>query len=253
MKENKRKAAILILLFSTICFGVTGLVLSIVLPLLISLGLGLIVAIGGGFLVWARATHFVLSVSKATPADPIKYASSHNIIEGLCISAGLPNPQIYVIDSPAINAFSIGTNYNNSYIIFTQGLVEALSIVELEAICAHELSHIKALDIAPATLAAILFSPIINFLSAELILDKMLNVTRKESLADKNALFLTRYPPALVSALNKISNSEYAMNTSPAISFLWLKPALPQSQLQHSPSNVSRNYLFERIEALKEL
>ncbi len=253
MKENKRKAVILILLFSIICFAVIGLVLSIVLPITLSLGIGLILGVVGGFFIWVKATHFALSISKAVPADPIKNANFYNIIEGLCIGAGLPIPDAYVVDSPAINAFSIGTNYNNSCIVFTRGLLDALSIVELEAICAHELSHIKTLDILPATIAVMLFAPIINFLSAEFILGKVLNTTGKESVADKNALFLTRYPPALVSALDKISKSEYVANSSPAISFLWLKPSLNKSGQQSSSNNVSKNYLFERIEALKEL
>ena len=49
-------------------------------------------------------------MSHAKPADPVEYARLHNLVEGLCIAAGLPKPRVYVINDPAPNAFATGRN-----------------------------------------------------------------------------------------------------------------------------------------------
>src|SRR4051794_16977835 len=92
-------------------------------------------------------------MSRAKPADPTTYARLHNLVEGLCIAAGLPKPRVYVIDDPAPNAFATGRNPKHAAIAVTTGLLEKMNRVELEGVLAHELSHVKNYDILVSTLA----------------------------------------------------------------------------------------------------
>src|SRR5687768_4418514 len=95
-------------------------------------------------------------MSHARPASPTTYARLHNLVEGLCIAAGLPKPRIYVIEDDAPNAFATGRDPRHAAVAVTTGLMEKLTRVELEGVLAHELSHVKNYDILVSTLAVTL-------------------------------------------------------------------------------------------------
>src|SRR5690242_20955339 len=97
-----------------------------------------------------------LAASRAKPAEGPEYQRYHNLVEGLCIAAGLPKPRIYIVDDPAPNAFATGRNPKHAAIAVTTGLLAMMNRVELEGVVAHELSHIKNYDILVSTLAVTL-------------------------------------------------------------------------------------------------
>jgi heat shock protein HtpX len=71
---------------------------------LIGLVIALVVAGGAAFAAYWKSDAVALAMSHARSADPEQYARLHNLVEGLCIAAGLPKPRVYVIDDPAPNA-----------------------------------------------------------------------------------------------------------------------------------------------------
>lgn len=91
--------------------------------------------------------------AKALPEDVGK--EIHNIVENLAITAGVPKPKVYMIDSPALNAFATGRDPEHASLAVTRGLVEKLDRSELEGVIAHELGHVKNYDIRFAMLVAI--------------------------------------------------------------------------------------------------
>src|SRR5256886_5466849 len=95
-------------------------------------------------------------MTPARPADPVQYARLHNLVEGLCIAAGLPKPRVYVIEDPAPNAFATGRNPRHAAVAVTTGLLDTMNRIELEGVLAHELSHVKNYDILVSTLAVTL-------------------------------------------------------------------------------------------------
>src|SRR3989338_74164 len=80
----------------------------------------------------------------------------YRMVENLCITAGLPLPKIYIIESPQINAFATGRNPKHAAIAVTRGALEKLQNEELEGVLAHELSHIGNRDILVSTVAVVL-------------------------------------------------------------------------------------------------
>src|SRR5690242_21064206 len=94
-----------------------------------------------------------LAASRAKPAEGPEYQRYHNLVEGLCIAAGLPKPRLYVVDDPAPNAFATGRNPKHAALAVTTGLLEVMNRVELEGDIAHELSHVKNYDILVTTIA----------------------------------------------------------------------------------------------------
>ncbi len=165
----------------------------------------------------------------------------YRLVENLSITQGLPIPKIYIIPSPALNAFATGRDPEHASIALTSGIIEALENEELEGVIAHELSHVKNYDIRVMTLVVVLVGAIglladfvfrgrllgigkkdnnegggalailglvaliISPIIAQLI---QLAISRKrEYLADASAALLTRYPEGLARALEKIQNS----------------------------------------------
>ena len=102
-----------------------------------------------------------LSAARARPATPEEHRYLVNVTEAVAIGAGVPAPEVYVIDSAAPNAFATGRNPEHGAVAVTTGLLELLDRQELEGVIAHEMSHIKNYDILftsmlAATVGAIL-------------------------------------------------------------------------------------------------
>jgi heat shock protein HtpX len=79
----------------------------------------------------------------------------YNLLENLCVSRGLTMPALNIIESPALNAFASGLTEKSYKVTVTRGLVDALDKNELEAVLAHELTHIMNRDVRLLVIAVI--------------------------------------------------------------------------------------------------
>ena len=80
----------------------------------------------------------------------------YNALENLAISRGIPMPKLKVMESRALNAFATGMNERQYAITLTSGLVRALDDAEIEAVLAHELTHIRNGDVRMMVIAVII-------------------------------------------------------------------------------------------------
>jgi len=104
-------------------------------------------------------------ISAAAGAQPVtrqQMPKIYNMLENLCISRGIPMPRFEVVDSPALNAFAAGINEKTYKIVLTRGIIEALQDDELEAVIAHELSHILNRDVR-LLIISVIFVGMISF------------------------------------------------------------------------------------------
>ena len=85
--------------------------------------------------------------SAATDEDRLRYRQYQNVVEEVAIAAGLPVPAAYVIPDADANAFATGRDPAHASIAVTDGLLYRLNREELQAVVAHELSHIRNFDI----------------------------------------------------------------------------------------------------------
>ena len=241
--SNKRRSALLVILFfGLIAFlawmlgeatgmGRAGFILAVLISLVMTLA------------SYAASDTIVLAISRAKPVRKEDYPHLVNVVEGLTIAAGLPQPpRCYIIDDTAPNAFAAGRNPQHAVICVTTGLLDKLDRAELEGVIAHEMSHIKNYDVRLQTLVVvmvgvvallgdwilrgffwggrrrgggrkgggaavfILIGLVLAILSpfiARLI--QFAVSRRREFLADADGALLTRYPPGLASALRKIA------------------------------------------------
>ena len=120
-----------------------------------------------GALVWFVIAYFVHQklISLATGAKSVTRAEApklYNALENLCISRGLPMPALQIIETPALNAYASGLSEGQYVVAVTRGLIDTLAPDELEAVLAHELTHIRNRD-TQMMVIAIIFAGIFAF------------------------------------------------------------------------------------------
>lgn len=92
----------------------------------------------------------------ATDDDRLKLRQLQNVVDEMAIAAGLPTPRLYVVPDADPNAFATGRGPGHASIAVTRGLLETLNREELQGVVAHEMSHIKNLDVRVMTIVAAL-------------------------------------------------------------------------------------------------
>jgi heat shock protein HtpX len=199
--------------------------------------------------VWFAIAYFANAtmIRMATNAETLERQDNmrvYNLTENLCMSVGMKMPKLYVIQSPALNAFASGIDEKSYAVTLTTGIINHLSDEELEGVIAHELTHIRNKDVR-LLIVTIIFVGIFSFLVQVLfrsllfggnrrrdkdsgggqlviialvisvvaylltILFKFALSRKREYLADAGAVEMTRNSMAMASALRKISgNSE---------------------------------------------
>lgn len=197
----------------------------------------------GGVAIWFLIAYFANAsmIRMATQARPLERKENmkiYNMTENLCMSVGMKMPQLFIIDSPALNAFASGIDEKSFAVTLTSGIIDHLSDEELEGVIAHELTHIRNKDVR-LLIITIIFVGIFSFLVQVLfrsvlygggrrrdkddnklilialaisvvayaltILFKFALSRKREYLADAGAVELTRNSKAMAAALRKIS------------------------------------------------
>lgn len=92
----------------------------------------------------------------AAPDDRLKLQQLTNVVDEMAIASGLPRPRVYVVPDSDPNAFAAGRGPGKSSIAVTRGLLEMLDRDELQGVIAHEMSHIRNLDVRLMTIVAAL-------------------------------------------------------------------------------------------------
>lgn len=170
----------------------------------------------------------------------------YNIVENLSITTGLPMPKVYIIDDKAPNAFATGRDPKHAAVAATTGLMDIMDDKELNAVMAHEMSHVKNYDIrvsmivfglvcviglisdiafrmmfygnrrrdnegSPVGYVLILIVAILSPIVAGLA--QMAVSRQREYLADASAVNITRYPEGMIAALKKLQSHTQPMRS----------------------------------------
>ena len=248
--------------------------------------IAIVIAIAMAWTSYFASDKIALAASRAKPADGPEYARYHNLVEGLCIAAGLPKPRLYVVEDPAPNAFATGRNPQHAALAVTTGLLEIMNRVELEGVIAHELSHVRNYDILVSTIAVTAVGAvalmadlgmrfmwfggrsdrrdnndsgglgmILVILSFALLilapfaaqLMQFAMSRRRELLADASGVELTRYPPGLISALKKLQGDQAVVHyATRATAQLWIESPLERDEKIEADGTKSKGTWLNR-------
>ncbi len=118
--------------------------------MLLAFGLAIVM----NFFSYWFSDKIVLAMYGAKEADKAEYKQLYALVGNLASRASIPMPKVYVLQAPMANAFATGRNPEHSALAVTAMVLELLDAKELEAVLAHEISHIKNRDILIGTIAA---------------------------------------------------------------------------------------------------
>lgn len=194
LRANHRRAVRLAATPGALAGIFAFLVVWAVASLVAGLVVGAVLALLAGVGTWMLAVPLVTRLAGATPAGPERQPRAHNLLDGLCPSAGVPKPDLWVLDTDVPNAMVAATHPGRARLILTSGLLSLLTRIELEGILAHELMHLRSGEVVPATLVAATGWPLLGRVPGRY----------QEEAADLAATSLTRYPPGLAAALEKM-------------------------------------------------
>ncbi len=206
-------------------------------------GIALIVSGVSTFVSYYFSDKIVLGISGARIATPHEDKLFTQVVENLCIGAGIPRPKLYVIEDTAPNAFATGRDPEHAVICATTGLLSKLTRTELEGVLAHEITHIKNFDIRLMSIVSVMVGLVallgdwflrmnwwggrgrdrdndnsmgaiilvlgIVFAILSPIIAQLIQLAvsrRREFMADAGSVEITHQPTGLISALEKISN-----------------------------------------------
>jgi heat shock protein HtpX len=193
-------------------------------------------------ILWFIIAYFSHSaiIDSATNSKPLERKENkrvYNLVENLCISTGMPMPKVNIIEDDSLNAFASGINTKTYSVSLSRGIIDKLEDDELEAVIAHELTHIRNCDVR-LLIISIVFVGIFGFITEMLfrslrfgslgrgkkqgggilialllalvgyllaVLFRFALSRKREYLADAGSAELTRRPLSLASALRKIS------------------------------------------------
>jgi len=245
-----------------------------------------IIAAGMNFYAYYYSDEMILKHYHAIPVDKQSAPELYHIVEKLTRRAGLPMPKLYIIPEEQPNAFATGRDYEHAAVAVTEGLLKLLDEEEVEAVIAHELSHIKHYDMLIGTVAATIAGAIamlanfgmlfgggdrerpsnpIVMIALMIIMPLVatiiqMSVSRnREFMADEGAARMTGHPEWLQSALAKLDS--YARGTilpeaDPQTAHMFI--INPFTGKEFSMGDLFRTHpsteeRIERLEALKQI
>ncbi len=263
-------------------------VLMFVVPSNLVLFVGL-AGIGVAFYQWWSSDKVAMRAMRAREVTPEEAPELHAMIDRLCALADMPKPRVGVADMELPNAFATGRSPQRAVVCVTTGILGKLDAEELEAVLAHELSHVAHRDVlvmtvassagivagmltrgaqfggfgmarrgnngggAPAFLIALAVSLVVYAIS--FILMRMLSRYR-ELCADRSAAYLTMKPSALATALQKITGEISAipqkdLRSSAAMNAFFIAPAI--SGVSWKTITSTHPSLEQRLEQLAKI
>jgi len=265
--ENKIKSAIIVALFVVFVF-LAAYILTNAFGYYMGyqpggfgfFGMALIISGISSFVSYYCSDKIVLGISGARKATAQEDKLFTQVVENLCIGAGLPKPVLYVIDDPSPNAFATGRDPKHAVICATSGLLSKLNRSEMEGVFGHELTHIKSYDTRLMAVVAVMVGLIallgdwflrsmwfgggrkrdnegdvgaiflvlgIIFAILSPIVGTLIQLAisrRREFMADAGSVEITRQPEDLISALEKISDDpELLRNANKATAHLYIE------------------------------
>lgn len=206
----------------------------------------LVIATGYAVLQYFLSSSLATAMTGAKEITKKDCPRLYNAVENLSIATGLPMPKVYIVNDPAPNAFATGRDPKSAIVAATTGLLDIMDDNELNAVMAHEMSHVKNYDIRVSTIVfglvcvvglfadvasrlifygnrkreeerspvGLIIMLVVAILTPVFAAIVQMAVSReREYLADASAVNITRYPEGMIAALKKLQSHSQPMRS----------------------------------------
>ena len=153
---------------------------------------------------WAN-TSIINSATGSKPLDRIENKRVYNLVENLCMSQGMKMPKINIIYDSSLNAFASGINERTYTVTLSEGIIKKLNDEELEAVIAHELSHIRNRDVR-LLIISIVFVGIFSMLT-EITLYTITHIRVRSNSKGSGGIFLFILLALVIAAIGYLFSS----------------------------------------------
>jgi heat shock protein HtpX len=289
IRSNRFRSGIVVFGFALLLLVIAGLI-----GLVLDRSLGVValaIALVYGIFALVRSRSMIAGMTRAQPLGPKELEPLRRLVENAAIGAGLAvTPEVRLVDDAAPNAFAAGLRPEKSYVGVTTGLLRAMPKRELEAVIAHEISHIRNRDTYLMTMATVFAGvialiadigfrsiayggrsrkagglvvvlAIVGFILAPYaaLLLRMSLSRRREYLADAGAAEILNDPEAMALALRRLELDSTSLRYADAsTAHLWVES--PTDRVDSERRGVlamsglfnTHPALGDRIEALQE-
>ena len=239
-------------------------------------------------IAWFFHTKMIRSLARSRPVTREEEPELYNLLENLCISRGMPLPHLEIIETHARNAFASGISNSTYSVTVTRGLMNSLAKDELEAVLAHELTHIENRDVR-LLIVTVIFTGLFGFLAQMVwnsirynmfyvrgggrdrnsggavvviflialilwlgylatLLMRFALSRRREYMADAGAIEMTKNPEAMMRALMRISGRDRIPESTDDIAMMCIENHKPFLGMFATHPPIER-----RIQAISEV
>ena len=271
--KNKQRSFLIIFIFIVFIVGASYLMAEGFGYSLDIVAWALILSGGASFFSYFFSDKIILGISGAKEAKRKEFFDFYTVTENICLGQKMPMPKLYVIQDSAMNAFATGRDPEHAVVCATTGLLSRLNRSEVEAVVAHEMSHVKNYDILLMSIVSVLVGlialladwmmrmsfwgggkkrdsensgqlgaiiAIVAIILAILspIIAKLIQLAisrRREFLADASGTSMTKNPQGLINALSKISQDTESLEAANnATAHLYISNPLKNAKGTHA-------------------
>lgn len=262
---NKRRTAFIMVFFVALISLIGGIFAYVYNDVWIEIGI-LIIALVYAVIQYFAASSLAVVMTGAHEIEKKDNPKLYNAVENISITTGLPMPKVYIIDDPAPNAFATGRDPKHAVVAATTGLLDVMDKNELEAVMAHEMSHVKNYDIRVSMITfglvclvgfisdiglrlmyvrdnrsddrspigAIIMLITAIFAPIAAALAQMAVSREREYLADASAVNITRNPDGMINALKKLEEHARPMrHQNAAAEALYINSSLKKGAISN--------------------
>lgn len=164
IRSNKRRSVVLVLAMAFLLIALGFVIGEAVQPGAGVIGVGVATLVWGitGLVSYFQGGRILMAVSGARRIRKEDHPKLFNVVEEMVIASGMKKmPEVYIIDSPALNAFATGRDPDHAAVAVTAGLLGRLNRDQLQGVIAHEISHVVNRDILFMTLLGVMLGSIV--------------------------------------------------------------------------------------------
>jgi heat shock protein HtpX len=230
VRANRRRVQVLCAGGALVPALVVGVVLGVVAGAVVGAVVAVVVMVVVAAALARRSLPIALGVIGGRAVADDDRPALANLVDGLSATVGVARPDLWLVDDAVPNACALAEPGGRGVLVVTTGLLDALGLIEMEGVVAHELAHLKRHDASASAVSIATAGLVARVTGRDELVHRAVGRGREYG-ADREAVLAVRYPPGLHDALEKMATGPGPAPGSPfsggrwaATRWVWIDP-----------------------------